>query len=190
MVTAVVVYQLIAVSYEHHVSIPSLGSDIPNSLNLTSSHSVHEVVSIRIASDLVEATHKREADGEDKEYDFATDDDTETGNFVETKKGIESHNKFNTEKDSILDESSTMRQVRSTDKTNAIKPQPTIVQPIIVEQVKKSYQNYTASTPSTETIRHTFMKNSWKRPTSISDMTVLWRQTSGSASNSMVWFQI
>lgn len=207
MVTVVILFQLIALPYENHnISILSRGSNVPNSLNLTCSHNVHWVVSIRNASSLdEEAAYKSESEGEDKDYDFASDDDREMDNFVELEKDIDSRNNFTIDRGLILGKSSTMRHVRSTDKRSG-KEKVIKLKPIITEQVKKSYQNsaqdndLTPITPSTkwefsnqtglETLGRAFTKKNWKKPTSISDMTALWLQSSVSTSNSMVWIWI
>lgn len=200
MAAVVNLFQLIALPYENHnITILSRGGNVPNSLNLTSSHNVHWVVSIRNASRLdEEAAYKSEAEGEDKDYDFGSDDDREMDNFVELEKDIDSQNNFTIDRGLILDKSSTMRHVRITDKRSG-KEKVIKLKPIITEQIKKSYSaqdnDLTPSTPSTkwefsnrtglETLGRAFMKKNWKKPTSISDMTALWLQSSVSTSNSM-----
>lgn len=137
MVAVVVVFQFINFPYKKNVLVVSKGINFSHSLELTSSHTINEVVSTRIASNLdKEIGYKSEAIGGDKDYDFDTDDDEELHHLSKTGKTYQGNN-LTPDRGLIRDKSSTMRHVRSADKRSTIEKEIKL-KPVVVEQTKKS----------------------------------------------------
>lgn len=125
MVTVVIVFQSISSPYEKKILVLSQESKISRSLELSSSPTVNEVVSTRIVSNLDEDTaYKSEAIGEDKDYDFDTAEN-ESMHHLTPERGL------------IRDMSSTIRHVRSSDKSSTSENEKKL-NSVVIEQIKKS----------------------------------------------------
>lgn len=137
MVTVVVVFQFIDIPYEKNILVVSQKSNNSHSSELSSSPTVNEVVSTRIVSNLDEDTvYKSEAIGEDKDFDFDTDDNEVMHHLSQAAKTIQENN-LTPERGPIRDKSLTMRHVRSADKSFTIENEIKF-NSVVIEQIKKS----------------------------------------------------
>uniref|UniRef100_A0A5B6YX28 Exostosin GT47 domain-containing protein n=2 Tax=Davidia involucrata TaxID=16924 RepID=A0A5B6YX28_DAVIN len=121
LAAVVVLFQLFALPYEKYISSPSVfvmvgsGTHL-NGSKLTDTNIVHGVVNNTIASGLEEKSgYENETEGEDKDYNFASDDDGEVEDYFEIDKDRNSRNELTFERGSTLDKSLTVRNVRATD---------------------------------------------------------------------------
>lgn len=135
IVAVVVVFQFINF-YEKNILVVSKESNLSHSLEF-SSPTINGVVSTRIMSNLNEDTmYKSEAIGEDKDYDFDTDDDETMHHSSQAGETIQANN-LTPERGLIRDKSLTMRHVRSADKSSTIEKEIKL-NPVVIEQIMKS----------------------------------------------------
>ncbi|XP_059638182.1 probable glycosyltransferase At5g03795 isoform X2 [Cornus florida] len=149
LAAAIILFQLFALSYEKH--LPSLphankgsvsatvdSATLLNISKLTNIHIVHGVVTNANASDLKgKAWNKNEMNGEDTDYEFASDGDGESDNSSEISEERNSHNEFRLGMDLTVHNSSTIRTVRWTD-NSFTQEQVTGLGLGALEQVKES----------------------------------------------------
>lgn len=137
VVAVVVVFQFINFPHENNILVVLNESNFSHSLELSSSPTVNGVISTRTASNLdKDAVHKSEVIGEDKDYDFELDDDEVIHHSSQAGKTIQANN-LTPERGLIRDKSSTMRHVRSADKSSTIEKEIKL-NPFVIEQIKKS----------------------------------------------------
>ncbi|KAL8120216.1 putative glycosyltransferase At3g07620 [Apium graveolens] len=207
MVTLVIVFQFINSTYEKNILVVSQESNISRSLELSSSPTVNEVVSTRIASYLDEDTvYKSEAIGENKDYELDTDDNESIHHSFQPAKTIQANN-LTPERGLIHNKSSTMRHVRSSDKSSTIENEIKL-NFFVIEQIKKSdftFPQDNGHKPGTllaelelsnhslgtVTLRNkamvagnTSVRKYWNKAISITDMTASWLQISGATTSS------
>ncbi|KAA8523152.1 hypothetical protein F0562_009575 [Nyssa sinensis] len=121
LVAVVVLFQLFALPYENYISSPSVflmvgSGTLLNGSKLISTDIAHGVVNNTIASGLEgKVGYENETEEEDKDYNFASDDDEEVDDNFEIKRDRNSRNEFTFESGLTLDKSFTVRNVRAID---------------------------------------------------------------------------
>lgn len=136
-VAVVVVFQFINYPYEKNILVVSKESNFSHSSEFSSSSTVNEAASTRSVSNLDDDTmYKSEAIGQDTDYDSDRDDDEMMHHLSQSGKTIQA-NKLTPERGLIRDKSSTMRHVRSAEKSSTIEKEIKL-NPVVIGQIRKS----------------------------------------------------